>query len=147
MSLIFRKLTVAFILFIVCDVSFAVNFFVDKVVLVTGASGDIGDKIVESFVKEGAFVIAHCNLNQSKASELAKKYADKCIVIKSDFSNPLNAADLWKRSLSWKKRIDFLINNAGILEFTSHRDNDEKWCKTWTNTLNVNLIAPSLLCK
>jgi NAD(P)-dependent dehydrogenase (short-subunit alcohol dehydrogenase family) len=134
------------LLLLVSDV-YCVSNQEEQVALVTGASGDIGEKIVDSLIKDGKYVIVHYNLNKKKAIELEKKHKGKCIAISADFSNPMNAVQLWEKSLSQKGRIDFLINNAGILEFVSCKDTDNIWNRSWMNTLNINLVAASLLCK
>lgn len=68
-------------------------------------------------------------------------------MIQSDFSNYYSVLELWKRSLSWKKRIDCLVNCAGKLDFIDINSTDEQWDQAWQDILRVNLIAPSLLCK
>jgi NAD(P)-dependent dehydrogenase (short-subunit alcohol dehydrogenase family) len=115
--------------------------------LVTGATGDAGEKIVDQLIQEGAYVIIHYNSNINKAQELEKKYPQKCITIKSDFSDPLNAVSLWETALSWKGKVDFLINNAGVLAFSSYEDSDEKHVNIWKKTININLVSAAVLCK
>lgn len=84
-----------------------------KTVLVTGGSRGIGKAIVQKFAKEGYNVI----LNYSKSEEAAFMIANEFSnvrVFKADVSNRkevLNMIDFAKNEF---KKIDILINNAGI---------------------------------
>ena len=119
----------------------------NKIVLVTGASGEIGKYIVKKLYDAGYSIIAQYNRSKEHIELFSKKSPNKCILIQSDFSNPQSVLELWKKSLSWKGRIDCLINCAGKLDFVDINSSDKQWYQTWKDTLQVNLIAPSLLCK
>ena len=55
----------------------------NKVVVVTGACGGIGQTIVEKFVAEGAQVIA-ADMNQQAVEELAKSFGAKVVGVVAD---------------------------------------------------------------
>jgi 3-oxoacyl-[acyl-carrier protein] reductase len=80
-----------------------------KKVLITGATGAIGEACARYFIENGYFVYAHYNGNETKAKELKKEFGDMCETLCFDISDPasVNAAlaDI---------EVDALVNNAGI---------------------------------
>jgi NAD(P)-dependent dehydrogenase (short-subunit alcohol dehydrogenase family) len=54
---------------------------------------------------------------------------------------------LWKQALQWKKSIDVLVNNAGIMIPLALESSDNIWHSDWNKTLQVNLIAAADLCR
>ena len=89
----------------------SVNRLKNKVVLVTGASGGIGNSIVNKLSSEGAAVVAVYHRN----SPLFPK--DKNVFwIKADMINSEERDNLVAFCLEKYKRIDVLINCAGFLE-------------------------------
>lgn len=84
-----------------------------KTVLVTGGSRGIGKAIVQKFAKEGYNVI----LNYSKSEEAAFKIANEfnnVKIFKADVSNKKDVLNMIEFAKNEFKKIDILINNAGI---------------------------------
>nr|XP_026696359.1 uncharacterized protein LOC100182236 isoform X1 [Ciona intestinalis] len=90
--------------------------FKNKVVLVTGASGGMGEKIACNFAKKGAFLTL-CGRDQEKLSKVAKKCeeegAPKVITICADLVKVENVDRIVEETVSKLGQIDVLINNAG----------------------------------
>ena len=111
---------------------------IKKKVLVTGATGSIGEAIVKEYSKKGYFVYIHYNSNKQKALKILNEIIDGEIIC----FNMQNKEDI-KNKLSDLK-IDVLINNAGII-----KDNlfffmsDEEW----DNVINTNLSGPYQIIK
>ncbi len=84
----------------------------DKKVVITGANRGIGLALCELYLASGADVIAVC---RSKSEELAQ--LDVEIIESVDVSSEQGIAHL-KKALTGRK-IDILINNAGILRSQS----------------------------
>lgn len=81
-----------------------------KTVLITGATGDIGQAIVKAF--KGWNVVIQYNKNEQKADQLLKEVSGikvQCDV--SDFDSVENMFKIARRTFG---KIDVLINNAGI---------------------------------
>ncbi|MFA6867510.1 MAG: SDR family oxidoreductase [Clostridia bacterium] len=81
---------------------------------VSGASGDIGKEITIHLVNLGYTVICHYNKNEKVIDELSKKFGDKIIPTKCNFSNT-KEVDFWSKNLSSVyPDIEIIINNAGF---------------------------------
>jgi len=97
------------------------NSLKNKVVLVTGASGGIGNAIVNKLSSDDAIVVAVYHRN-SPPSELDKNV----FWIKTDITNSEERDNLVALCIEKYKRIDVLINCAGFLEpgeFSSLEEN------------------------
>ena len=114
----------------------------NKKVLITGATGGIGNSLVEKFVKLEATVVAS-GTNEEKLNDLKKKFPNIHIEkFKLDNHNKIDEfVDKIDKNL---KGLDILINNAGItLDNLAIRLTEENWKKV----LDINLTASFLMCK
>lgn len=107
----------------------------NKVVLITGASRGIGREIAIELEKVGYQVIANYNKSEQKAKELQVEYND-IDIYKADVSNRKEVHEMIEYILSKYKRIDVLINNAGISMSGVFMDvTDEEWNRIMSNNL------------
>lgn len=88
--------------------------FKDKTVLVTGASGGIGEGIARRFSEAGANVAVHYRNGQAKAKALAANLGDKTHAFHAELTDPKAVTDLMDKVTAHFGRLDVLINNAGI---------------------------------
>lgn len=89
-----------------------------KVVLVTGASGDIGGACAEAFVQHGAILILHSHKNKEGVEKIIKKYKQANIFhINCDATNEEEVQEQFQiiKNKFKIKKIDVLVNNAGDL--------------------------------
>ena len=96
----------------------------EKKVLVTGATGSIGQEIVKEFAAKGFFVYIHYNSNKEKAQKLLDSIS-KGELVNFDMRNK----DSINNALE-NMSVDVLINNAGIIKdnlffFMSNEDFDD----------------------
>lgn len=112
-----------------------------KVAIVTGASKGIGREIAKRLSLQGYQVVANYHTSKEDAENLQKELEEKGIRIdflKADLSNRKDARNLVQFALSKYKKVDILINNAGISEYGLFTDiTDEKW----NQIINVNLYS------
>ena len=112
-------------------------------VLLTGATGGIGNSILEKLVTAEANVIA-TGTNDEKLNTIKNKYqsvkVEKFDISKHDeIENFIN-----KVSEKFENKIDILINNAGVTsDNLSIRMKEEEWKKV----IDINLTSTFLLSK
>lgn len=107
----------------------------NKVVLITGASRGIGRDIAEKLAQKGYQVIANYNRSEEKAKELKSKY-ENIDIYKADVSKREEVHNMIKSILEKYKKIDVLVNNAGISLTGLFTDvTDEEWNKIINNDL------------
>lgn len=117
-----------------------------KVAIITGGGRGIGRGIAKRLAEAGAeIVIADIDISKAKktAEDLARK-GKNSLAIQADISRERAVNFLVKKSLDKFKKVDILINNAGIMFRTrlQHLSLEE-----WEKTLRVNLTGPFLLIK
>ncbi len=103
----------------------------DKVILVTGAFGLIGNEISRSFLESGARVIL-ADVNENKIadirSELSQKFSPEQFLVTSlDITNAASIDQCLSVGLQRFQKVDVLINNAAI---------DAKFDKSNAGTVN-----------
>ena len=119
-----------------------------KVVLVTGASRGIGACTVRSLRQAGADVVVHYGSSAEQAQALAAEVgAEHCHLVQADLATDDGATVLWRDALAWRRRIDVLVNNAGIYTVAPLDGDLESWHRLWRETLQVNLMAAADLCR
>ncbi len=112
-------------------------------ILLTGATGGIGNSILENLVTAEANVIA-TGTNEEKLTKIKNKY-QSVIVEKFDISKHDKIENfINKVSEKIDNKIDVLINNAGITsDNLSIRMKEEEWKKV----IDINLTSTFLLSK
>lgn len=112
-----------------------------KTILVTGASRGIGKAIAKTLAKNNYQVIANYNKSYEKALGLQDELKSENIdidIFKADVSNRDEVKKMIDFILNKYKKIDVLINNAGIDQEGIFQDiSDEEW----NNIINVNLYS------
>jgi 3-oxoacyl-[acyl-carrier protein] reductase len=109
-----------------------------KVVLITGATGGIGQGLVVAFKNVGATVVV------SGRDETKLKTLDANFVIAADLSKDGEAKRLVDETVATAGKIDVLVNNAGITKDTLlMRMTDEQF----DDVINVNLRSIFQMCR
>jgi len=114
----------------------------NKKILITGATGGIGNSLVQKFNDLGSKIVA-TGTNDNKLNNLQKKYPQILVEkFKLDEHDKIEKfIDLTNEKLNG---LDILINNAGItLDNISIRLTEENWKKV----LDINLTSSFLMCK
>ena len=114
----------------------------NKKILITGATGGIGNCLVEKFHKRGSKIVA-TGTNEEKLDRLQTKFSNIYIEkFKLDEHEKIESfVDKIEKKLDG---LDIVINNAGItIDNLSIRLSEENWKKV----LDVNLTSTFLMCK
>src|SRR5688500_18627618 len=113
--------------------------FTNKLAIVTGSSRGIGAAIAQTFIDERATVIGVART----ASEFK---GDNYLPINFDFGSASVAQidELVQKIVQQHKKIDILINNAGIIRRAPAHQFSEQ---DWDDVLRINLKAPFFLAQ
>ena len=116
--------------------------FKNKKILVTGATGGIGDSIVQKFLSLNGSVLG-TGTNSEKLETLKKKYP-QISTVQFDISEHDKIEQFIENVFSKLGGLDILINNAGITKDNlSLRMKNEEWQKV----IDINLSSTFYLCK
>ncbi len=120
----------------------------DKVAIVTGGGGGLGEGISLCFAKEGADVVVS-DVNMELAEKVAASVKEKgrrSLAVQTDVRNPAQVDELIKRTIDEMGALDILVCSHGVSGMT-HREHDPDEPITlegiteedWDLTLDVNL--------
>tara|TARA_Y100001970_G_C14079726_1_gene774006 strand:+ start:359 stop:1090 length:732 start_codon:yes stop_codon:yes gene_type:complete len=116
--------------------------FKDKKIIITGATGGIGNELVKKFVDLGGTILA-TGTKKDKLEEIKKKF-EKVLVKQFDISDHSQIESFIESSSSELGGLDILVNNAGVnMDNLSLRMKDEEWKKV----IDINLTSTFLLSK
>ena len=119
----------------------------NKVVIVTGASRGIGRNIATTLAKKGYIVIANYNKSENKAIELQQNLEKENInidIFKADVSTRDEVKKLVQFVINKYKKIDCVINNAGIDQVKMFLDITDA---DWNNMISNNLNSVFYMCQ
>ncbi|NNN29860.1 SDR family oxidoreductase [Streptomyces sp. S3(2020)] len=114
------------------------------VALVTGSTSGIGETVARRLAADGMRVVVHsrhsAEAGRALAAELDGTY------LRADLAVEDEARALVEETLGHHGRLDVLVNNAGISRPIPHHDLAAATPADWRQLLEVNLIAPWVLC-
>jgi NAD(P)-dependent dehydrogenase (short-subunit alcohol dehydrogenase family) len=116
-------------------------------ILVTGASRGIGKAIATKFADSGGNVTIHYHKNRKAAEEVFSLLKpNHHTIIQADLSDPNEVENLSRQCFEKHKRIDVLVNNAGVFEESDIMGlSYENWQKNWQKTIDTNLSGAANL--
>ncbi|MDL2218767.1 3-oxoacyl-ACP reductase FabG [Ruminococcaceae bacterium OttesenSCG-928-O06] len=88
----------------------------DKVVLVTGASGDIGAAVAHSFAQGGCRVALGCHTRPQRAQALGQSLAEaggECLVVQGDVAQEADVERMFAQTEAAFGPVQVLVNCAG----------------------------------
>jgi len=119
------------------------NDLKNKNIIVTGASGGIGNSIIKKLNEAGANILAS-GTRIEKLEELKKNF-ENIKILKFDISNHDKIEEFIKNATNdLGENLDCIINNAGITQdnLAIRMSLDE-----WQRVININLTSSFLMCK
>ena len=118
------------------------KFFKNKKILITGASGAIGNELVKKFVSLGGDVLG-TGTKTEKLEQIKQKYPN-IKVTKFDISEHSKIEEFVNNVALELGGLDILINNAGKnIDNLSIRMKDDEWKRV----IDINLTSTFLLAK
>ena len=124
------------------------NYFKNKNILISGGNRGIGLEIAKHFYKLGANIIlfARNKKKLKKISNILKSKKNQKVIIENcDISKVKEIDNLFNKITKKVKKIDILINNAGIYG-PKGKFEDLPW-KDIEETFNINLFGSIYLIK
>ena len=116
-----------------------------KTIIVTGGTGVIGFSIIDFFYKKGFNVIAAGISKSNNTKKFKKKFSLKrSLVVNIELTSSKNIKKVITTSLKKFKKVDVLINCAGIQFVTPIEKYPEK---IWRKMIDINLTTPFLFTK
>ena len=114
----------------------------NKKIIITGATGGIGNSLVKKFTDNGSIVLA-TGTKEEKLNNLKNKFSN-IYIEKFNLAEHKNIESFIEDASNKLGGIDVLVNNAGMnLDNISIRLTEENWKKV----LDLNLTATFLMCK
>ena len=116
--------------------------FQGKTVLVTGASGSIGQAIVRQFAQAGARVAVHYHSQREAAEQLIAELGGDHTAVGADMGDGASIQRMVEEVVRQFGRLDILVNNAGIdIKHAVAEVDYEEWQRAWQRVIGVNLIG------
>lgn len=93
--------------------------FFGETVVITGASSGIGKATAEAFAEQGADLVlaARGEKALTETAELCRKLGATVLAVPTDTSVAEDVQNLVKETLEFTGKIDYWVNNAGVLAF------------------------------
>ncbi|MFF9282563.1 SDR family NAD(P)-dependent oxidoreductase [Streptomyces griseosporeus] len=114
------------------------------VALVTGSTSGIGEAVARRFAADGMRVVVQSRHSAETGRALAQELGGT--YLRADLEVEDEARGLVEAALDRYGRLDVLVNNAGISRPIPHADLAAATPADWRRLLEVNLIAPWVLC-
>lgn len=117
-----------------------------QTILVTGATGAIGQAICRALAADGASVLIHYGQNRAAAADLLAQIGGKGAMLTADLADPTAPEALW-RAAEAQGPVTGLVNNAGIRSEVGVDADMADWQTVWARELRVNFLSAVDLTK
>ena len=119
----------------------------NKVAIVTGGSRGIGKAIALGFGEAGARVVVTARKTDllEEVTDEIRQRGGEAAPVACNLQKDEDIFFLIQKTVEHYGRIDILVNNAGISPFV--KKSEEVTKEMWEEVIQVNLLAPFLLCR
>ena len=108
----------------------------DKTIVITGGGSGLGRALAHKFYESGNFNVCLIGRNKKNLIETAKNFnSKKSLCLSCDIRNYQEVKKAFKKIRASFKKIDVLINNAGMFEMLAI---EKTTPKIWDNILKTN---------
>lgn len=114
-----------------------------RTALITGASGGIGGAIARAYAQAGARVAVHYHAQaQAARRTLDALPGDGHRLVQADVADPDAIRQMVAETVETFGRLDVLVNNAGVYEYSPFDMPDyTAWQTAWKRILDINLMS------
>ena len=122
----------------------------NAVVIVTGGTGGLGQRICHAFAREGARVAIVYQNSADKAATVAAELQDAGgagFPYQCDVTDQAAAEALIEKVVADHGRLDVLVNNASFNQFVAFPETDDLTPELWSKILNYNATAPYIISR
>lgn len=116
----------------------------DRVAIITGASGGLGRATALRFAQEGARLCLADRVPAGEILELVRAEGASAIEVETDVTVAGSVQAMVERTLAEFGKVDVLVNIAGV---SSHGASDDVNEAEWDRVLRGNLTSVFLCCK
>ncbi len=119
----------------------------EQVWFVSGTSSGIGFSLVQMLLENG-YKVAAASRNINSLENLKVRFKNNLLILKMDVTNNTEVENAIDTALSYFKKIDVLVNNAGISSFTTieeFKEEDQKYLfevNFWGTLRTIKHIIP-----
>jgi 3-oxoacyl-[acyl-carrier protein] reductase len=117
---------------------------VDRVAIITGASGGLGRATARRFAQEGARLCLADRVPAGEILELVRADGASAIEVETNVTVAGSVQAMVERTLAEFGKVDVLVNIAGV---SSHGASDDVDEAEWDRVLRGNLTSVFLCCK
>jgi 3-oxoacyl-[acyl-carrier protein] reductase len=118
-----------------------------KIALVTGASRGIGAEVAKIFAQNGLYVYINYEKNKNAAEQVLEKIKiqqGEGEIIQTSINNKDEVLSMFEKIKKDKKRLDVLVNNAGVTQDSLF---GLMSLQAWQKVIDTNLTGLYLCCQ